>query len=61
MLIQIGEIFGVFSFFTGEAREATLISKDFSSIMEINKHDFLSIISNNKEDFVNKHKFQSLF
>ena len=50
--IKTGDIFGVRSFFTEEKREFSVVSKNFSTIFEINKHDFLAEIKKNPLDYV---------
>jgi hypothetical protein len=52
ILSKSGELFGAYSFFSGGKREASILSKGFSSVFEIKKSDFLSIIHKNKADYV---------
>ena len=45
--------FGTFSFFSGNPREFSIRSKDFSKIFRITSEDFLHIIKDSREDFEN--------
>ena len=51
---QPGEIFGVLSFFSDFPREDSVISKEFSSVLELKKQDFLAVIKENPSDYVIK-------
>lgn len=44
-------VFGELNFFTGMARKASAKSKDFTTILKIDRDQFLSIISKNEKDF----------
>lgn len=47
----MGQIFGVKSFFTGERREHTMRSLNFSTVFEIKQSDFLAIIRKSTVDY----------
>lgn len=44
-------MFGAKSFFTNEAREHSIRSKNFSTILEIKQTDFLNVIKSNQQDY----------
>jgi len=49
--LKLGDVFGEISFFTGESRSGTYISRDFTSCYSIKRADFLSILKEFPDDY----------
>ena len=45
-------MFGLKAFFTNEARENSIRSKNFSTVYEIKKNDFLNVVRKQSDDYV---------
>ncbi|KAL4497691.1 hypothetical protein ABPG73_020788 [Tetrahymena malaccensis] len=46
-----GQSFGETSFFTGEARKASVRSREFTTLLILNREEFLQILVNHQEDY----------
>ncbi|KAL4506957.1 hypothetical protein ABPG72_001378 [Tetrahymena utriculariae] len=49
--LNSGTSFGELNFFTGMARQASAVSQDFTTILQIDRQDFIEIIKKNEKDF----------
>ncbi|KAL4461032.1 hypothetical protein ABPG74_016504 [Tetrahymena malaccensis] len=51
--LSSGTSFGELNFFTGMARQASAVSQDFTTILQIDRQDFIEIVKKNEKDFEN--------
>lgn len=49
--LKIGDHFGEIGFFSGQGRTLSVRSKDFTTLLTINREEFLKILERNPEDF----------
>ncbi|KAL4505995.1 hypothetical protein ABPG72_013756 [Tetrahymena utriculariae] len=50
-ILNKGESFGAYTFFTGLSRVNNIISKEFTTVLKIRRQDFLQLIQSNSEDY----------
>ena len=49
--LGVGELFGEIGFFTGKPRNFSAKTKDFTSLLSINRDEFMNVLKKNPEDF----------
>ncbi|EAS01463.2 cyclic nucleotide-binding domain protein (macronuclear) [Tetrahymena thermophila SB210] len=49
--LATGTSFGELNFFSGMARQASAVSQDFTTILQIDRQDFIDIVKKNEKDF----------